>query len=99
MVHRSWRRLQRGYMLEIPILLMVVVLVVALVLPHLPPLGRKIFLGVAAVPVLFFLFYMIVIPGWTPGSAGRLRAPWNWLVFLLLAGAIVFVVVAFALGR
>jgi hypothetical protein len=99
MLHRSWRRLQRGYMMEIPILLMVVLVVVALVLPNLPPLGRKIFLGLAAVPVLYFLFYMLITPGWMPGDKGRLRPPWNWLVFLLLAGAILFVVVAFALGR
>jgi hypothetical protein len=49
----------------------------------------------AAVPILFALFYMIVIPGWTPGYEGRLKWPWNWVVFILVAIPVVVVVVAF----
>lgn len=94
----SSRQLQRGYLLEIPILLVVVVVVLSTLLPNLPPWGQKILIGIAAVPILFALFYMIVIPGWTPGYGGRLKWPWNWLVFLLLAVPIAAVVVMFILG-
>lgn len=91
-----WR--QRGYLLEIPILLMVVGMVVALLLPHLAPVGRKVLISIAALPVLFCLFYMIVIPGWTPNASGRLKPPWSVLAFLLLAALIVTGVVMFVLS-
>src|SRR5512135_31381 len=90
----SSRQLQRGYLLEIPILFMVVVIVMSIVIPKLPPLGQKIAFAIAAIPILFFLFYMIVIPGWTPGYEGRLKWPWNWVVFLLVAIPIIAVVLA-----
>lgn len=94
----SSRRLQRGYLLEIPILLMVVGVVMSILIPNLPPLGQKILISIAAAPILFGLYYMIVIPGWMPGDDGRLKWPWNLLVFLLLAAAIVVGVVMFVLG-
>jgi hypothetical protein len=91
-------RFQRGYLLEIPILLFVVALVLAVLLPMLSPVGQKILLGLALIPVLFFLYYMIVIPGWTPGDRGRLKPPWNLILFVLTAGVIVFGVAAFVLS-
>ena len=92
------RRHQYGYMLEIPMLLVVVALGVAFLLPHLSSVGRKILVGIAALPVLFCLYYMIVIPGWQPDTSGRLKPPWNLLVFLQLAAMIVFGVVIFVVN-
>ncbi len=89
---------QRGYLLEIPILLVVSVVILSVILPNLPPLGQKILIGIVAVPVLFFLYYMIVVPGWMPGDKARLRPPWNMVLFLIVAAAVVGVVVAFAVG-
>jgi hypothetical protein len=87
-------RVQRGYLMEIPILLILVFMAVAITLPHLPPLGKRIMLGLAAVPVLFCLYYMIVTPGWMPGDRKRLRWPWSLIVFLIVTAAIVAGVVA-----
>jgi hypothetical protein len=98
MKNPSFRQSQRGYLLEIPILFMAVVVVLSILLPKLPPMGQKILLGIAAIPILFFLYYMIVVPGWMPGDKGRLRPPWNLIVFLLVAVPIVAVVILFALG-
>lgn len=89
----SSRQLQRGYLLEIPILFAGVVIVMSIIIPKLPPLGQKIAFVIAAILILFFLFYMIVIPGWTPCYEGRLKWPWNWVVFLLVAIPIISVVV------
>ncbi len=88
----SPRQSQRGYLLEIPILFVVVVVIMSVVIPKLPPLGQKIAFVIGALLILFFLFYMIVIPGWTPGYEGRLKWPWNWVVFLLVAIPIVTVI-------
>lgn len=89
---------QRGYLLEIPILLVVSVVILSAILPNLPPMGQKILIGIFAVPVLFFLYYMIVVPGWMPGDKARLRPPWNMVLFLIVAAAVVGIVVAFAVG-
>ncbi|MFY9314102.1 MAG: hypothetical protein WAO95_00925 [Burkholderiales bacterium] len=98
MSERHSRRLQRGYLLEIPILLVVVAMGTSFLFPHLSPVGRKILIAIAAFPVLFCLYYMIVIPGWQPSSRGRLKPPWSMLAFLLLAAMIVVGVVSFVLG-
>ena len=95
----SSRQLQRGYLLEIPILFILVVVILSVLLPNLPPWGQKIAIAIAAVPILFFLFYMIVIPGWMPSDKGRLKWPWNWLVFLLVAIPIIAVVVLIVVGK
>lgn len=92
------RHRQNGYMLEIPLLLVVVMLVMAFLLPSLSPLGRKIAIVTAAAPILFCLYYMIITPGWQPNKSGRLKPPWNWLVFLLWAAGIVMIVVMFLLA-
>lgn len=94
----SSRRRQAGYLLEVPLILAATVIVVSIVLPMLPPLGQKILLALAAIPVLFALFYMIVIPGWQPDTSGRLRWPWNWVVFLLIAGLILSALLAMLFG-
>lgn len=91
------RRLQRGYILEIPILLVAVVLGLSFLLPHLSPVARKVLAGIAVFPVLFCLYYMIVTPGWQPDTSSRLKPPWNWVVFLLVAAVIVTIAVMFIL--
>lgn len=98
MYRLSPRRAQRGYLLEVPIILFVLVLVTVVVLPNLPPIGQKIFLVVAAVPVLFGLYYMIVIPGWTPDNKGRLPPPWNLIVFAIVAALIIAVLALFVVN-
>ncbi|MGO9374141.1 MAG: hypothetical protein ACLQBD_18890 [Syntrophobacteraceae bacterium] len=87
-----------GYLMEIPILLFMMILALTILIPHFSSLGRRILLGIAAVPILFALFYMIVIPGWMPSDKARLRPPWNWLVFLLVATPIVVAVLVIVLG-
>lgn len=94
----SLRNRQTGYLIEIPLLLAAIGIVSSILLPKLPLFGQKIVIGIAVVPVLLGLFYMIVMPGWTPNSNGRLQPPWTWLVFLLLAALIVGVATAFILA-
>jgi hypothetical protein len=92
------RNAQSGYLMEVPILLAVVGIVVSILLPMLPPVGQKILFGLAALPILFGLYYMIVIPGWTPNSSGRLRPPWSFIAFALAAALVIAVVLGFILG-
>jgi hypothetical protein len=93
----SPRQLQRGYLLEIPLILFVVMIALALVMPRLSLIGQKIAIVIAAIPILFCLLYMIVVPGWTPGTHRRGSRVWRITLFLGCAAAIITVVGTFIL--
>jgi hypothetical protein len=65
------------------------VIVVAIVMPRLPSSGQKALIGIAVVPIVLCLFYMIVAPGWVPGSSGRAPRALRMALFAALAAAIV----------
>jgi hypothetical protein len=89
-------RFESGYLLEVPLLLMVLGMVSALVLPALSLPWQKAYIGLVTVPVLLGLYYTIVIPGWAPG--GRLSRPWALVLFSVVATVIVAGVVLFLLA-
>ncbi len=89
------KRGQSGYLLEVPIIVMVVGVSLAVLVPQLPPLGQKIAVIVGALILIACAYYMIVIPGWQP-RATRLRAPWNLVVFTAVAALLAFGAGAFA---
>ena len=78
-----------GYLLEIPILFVVVLATVVLLLPVLPPFWRKVLVVVAAAPVLYCLHYMIVAPGWSPHRDNRLPEVMRWLGFAIAVAVVV----------
>jgi len=94
----SSRRNQSGYLMEVPILMVVALVILSVLFPALPPTGRKILVAVVAAAITLGLYYMIVIPGWMPGDKGRLRPPWNLLAFLVVAGVIAAATVAILFG-
>jgi hypothetical protein len=85
-------------MFEFPLMLVVIGIGLAILLPLLPPLGKTLALGVAVLPVLRALFYMIVAPGWTPEAGGRGGKVLRWVVFLGITGGCVAGVLTFALS-
>jgi hypothetical protein len=91
----SPRQSQRGYLLEIPIILFVLLIALSLLMPRLSLIGQKIAIGIAAIPILFCLFYMIVAPGWVPGTRRRVGLIVRMTLFLGCAAAIVTGVGAF----
>lgn len=70
-------------------MLFILLLALAILAPRLPLIGQKILIGLVVVPILFCLFYMIVVPGWVPGSSGRTRLVWRAALFLGCAALIV----------
>lgn len=83
----SPRRLQYGYLLEIPIMLMVGGAVVATLFFHLPPVGQKVLVCGMALPLLCCLYYVIVAPGWMADNE-HLKPTLRLLAFLLLTAMI-----------
>ena len=94
----SPRRLQYGYLLEIPIMLMVGGAVVATLFFHLPPVGQKVLVCGMALPLLCCLYYVIVAPGWMADKA-HLKPTLRLLAFLLLTAMIGTGVSIFVLGE
>jgi hypothetical protein len=70
-------------------MLFILVLAVAIVTPRLPLIGQKVLIGVAVIPIVFCLFYMIIAPGRVPGSSGRVRRALRVVLFLGVAAPIV----------
>ena len=91
------RRSQSGYLMEIPLIMAVVGVLLAVLIPHLSIALRKGLLVLGTLVWLGGLYYMIVIPGWQPGRCSYSRA-WRLGLFLLLAGLFSFAVGAYVLA-
>jgi hypothetical protein len=91
------KRGQSGYLLEVPLIVMAVAVVLTVLLPMLPKVVGKVLAVAGSVAIIGGLYYMIVIPGWQPGDASRLRWPWNLLVFLTIASLIILATVGYVL--
>lgn len=89
------RRRQRGYQLEVLIIVAVVAVALAVGLPKLPPLGKKIAAVAGAIVFIAGFYYDIVVPGWRPGT--RLAPPLSWVVFGLVAALIACAAGAFVI--
>jgi hypothetical protein len=88
------RRHQRGYLYEIPAILLLLLLALALIVPRLPAVARRVVLGLAIIPILCCLFYILARPAWTnaAGDPGRRYGRLGW--FLACAVAVLAVVAA-----
>lgn len=82
------KRSEKGYLLEFPLMVTATVIILAVLVPMLPPLPGKILVGVGALIILWGLHYMLLTPGWQPGGPS-FRFPWNLVLFLFLAAALV----------
>lgn len=69
-------------------MLFILLLALAILAPRLSLIGQKVMIGAAALPIAFCLFYMIVAPGWVPGSTGLAWRALRVALFVGLAAAI-----------
>jgi len=83
--------MQRGFMMEVPIVAVVIAALMAWLIPIVPP-WAGVLVGVAGGSAfLAGAFYLFIVPGWQPGARmARLR---SWTVFsVVAAGTVAFVV-------
>jgi hypothetical protein len=90
-------RYQRGYLFEIPVILIALFVGLALILPHLSVVGQKVLVGVASVPILCCLYYLVVRPIGTPTAVRRSYAYVRLAIFLICAAVAIVLVAAFIL--
>ncbi len=84
------RRYQRGYLLEVPLLMAVVGIATALLWGVLPTWAAEVLLGCAVLVGIGGLYYMWAMPGRQPGNVRRrqqngLRV-WIGVALLILLG-------------
>ena len=85
---------QRGYAMEVPLVMAVVGVAVAMVLPMLPDWLGKLVLVIGALVWLRGLHYMLLTPGWLPGATPGPGRIVRVAVFLVMAALICLGVVA-----
>ncbi len=89
-IFHQTRRYQRGYLLEVPLLMTMVGLATALLWGVLPTWAAQILLGCAGLVWMAGLYYMWVMPGWQPGNSPSRRPNrgrvWIGLALLILIG-------------
>ncbi len=80
---------QVGYLLEVPLIMAVAGIGLAVLLPMVPVLvGKVLLVGGAAIYIACF-YYEIVTPGWRPGPPSRLNRTGRLIVFALVVILIV----------
>ncbi len=75
---------QRGYLLEVPLLMMAVSIATALLWSVLPAWAAKVMLGFAGLVWMGGLYSMWVMPDWQPGNSHS-RRPNRWQVLIGIA--------------
>ena len=78
------RRYQRGYLLEVPLLMMTVGIATASLWPVLPGWAAQVMLGFAGLVWMGGLYYMWWMPGWQPGNV-QSRRPNRWRMLIGIA--------------
>jgi hypothetical protein len=86
---------QSGYMMEVPLLLMVIGTMLAILLPLLPAIWGKALVICVGLLLIAGLYYMIVIPGWQPDNSGRVRKPYNFILFGFSTALVISAVIGF----
>jgi hypothetical protein len=76
---------QRGYLQEVPIVLAIVGVLLAVVVPQAPLWVGKVMVVVGALVATGCFYYMLLAPGWRPGK--QLSKPMSWLGFVAISGA------------
>lgn len=88
---------QRGYLLEIPLILIVTGILLAILIPILPKIATQILVVVGAIVFIGGFYYMIVIPGWQP-NASRLGLIGKLTIFAIVSLFIVLVTTLFLIS-
>lgn len=86
---------QSGYLLEIPLIMALVGILLAVFLPILPEIIGKLLLIFSVLVFIGGFYYMIVIPGWQPHDIARLHYPWSLLVFIGIATLLVLLTIIY----
>lgn len=81
---------QRGYLLEIPLIVITMGILLAILIPILPKIASKILISIGMVILIGGFYYMLIIPGWQP-NAKPLKGIWKWSIFVSISLLLLFI--------
>ncbi len=90
-------KLQRGYLLEIPLILIITGLLLSILIPILPPIATKILVTIGAIIFIGGFYYMIIIPGWQPNSP-RFGYWWKFVLFGFISVIIILIIFLYVIS-
>lgn len=90
------RRKQSGYLYGVPVALALVGVVLAILVPQVPPVVANAIIIVGAVVAIAALYYMIMVPGWLPERPAGVGRMARWATFLGLSALIILVLALLA---
>lgn len=61
----------KGYLYEIPLLVIIMAVVAAVVAPYLGDFGKKALFGFFIITMVIFLVYNFIFSGWLPGKRDK----------------------------
>lgn len=88
---------QRGYLLEIPLIIMITGILLAILMPILPKIATKILAVIGAIIFIAGFYYIIVIPGWQP-NASQLGRIGKLIIFSIISLLIILFTVLFLIS-
>ncbi len=88
---------QRGYLLEIPLIIIVTGVLLAILIPILPKIATQILVVIGAIIFIAGFYYMIVIPGWQPNTP-KLGRIGKLTIFSIISLLIILVTVLFLIS-
>ncbi len=90
---------QAGYLMGIPLIMVLMGVVLTILVPVLPGVPGKIAMVAGGLVWIVGSFYMLVIPGWLPGDSHRMNRNLRIAGWLAIALTITVVVVVSLLFR
>lgn len=89
---KNSRERQRGFLLEVPLILTVVAILLIIAVPQLPEPFGGMLAAVGAMVLIAGLYYLIVIPGWRPTAEQQSGKAVILAKFVGAAGLVIFAV-------
>lgn len=88
---------QRGYLLEIPLILIVTGILLAILIPILPKVATQLLVIIGTIIFISGFYYIIVIPGWQP-SASQLGRIGKLTIFVIISLLIILFTTLFLIS-
>ncbi len=81
---------QQGYLLEIPFIVIVTGVLLAIFIPMLQSIASKTLMIIGNVILIGGFYYILIIPGWQPNRK-PLKNIWKWSIFMSVSFLLLFI--------
>jgi|WetSurMetagenome_2_1015567.scaffolds.fasta_scaffold04885_8 hypothetical protein len=90
-------RKHRGYLLEIPLIMIITGIVLVILVPLLPEIASGVLVIIGTAILIGGFYYVIVIPGWQP-NLKQLKYYWKIAIFASISLLIMFMTLLYLIN-